>query len=86
MVAMNSDWLTRLINLYARHSGLSPRTVSTYAAGSGDFCDRLERGHTVTVRRASRITQWLSDNWPESADWPADIPRPASRTPNDKAA
>ncbi|WP_425152873.1 hypothetical protein [Candidatus Palauibacter sp.] len=30
----------------------------------------------VTVRTVHRVVQWLSDNWPEGLEWPADIPRP----------
>ena len=37
---------------------------------------RLKRGRDVTSRRAERIIQWFSDNWPVDLDWPADIPRP----------
>ena len=51
-------------------------TISTYAAGAGDFCARLERGHDLTTRRAMRVIQWHSDHWPDDVDWPGDIPRP----------
>ena len=68
-----------LIHRLAEATGRSPRTVSTYAAGSGDFCDRLERGADLTTRRGARVVQWLSDHWPDDLDWPADIPRPAPR-------
>ena len=73
---MYCESITHLIHAYGAATGLTSRTVSTYAAGSGDFCDRLERGHDLTTRRAAKVTQWLSDNWPADLAWPPDIPRP----------
>ena len=68
--------MIRLVHTYGKAAGLSRRTVSTYAAGSGDFCDRLERGCDLTTRRAARVAQWFSDRWPVDLEWPPDIPRP----------
>ena len=82
---MYCDSLIRLVHLYAGAAGLSPRTVSTYAAGSGDFCDRLERGSDLTTRRGRRVVQWFSDHWPADLEWPAEIERPVP-SPKDEAA
>lgn len=38
---------------------------------------RLRGGHDITTRRAARIVQAASDNWPTDLDWPPEIPRPA---------
>ena len=83
---MDCEVLIRLVHEYARAVGLTTRTVSTYAAGSGDFCDRLERGHDLTTRRAARVVQWFSDHWPADLPWPDDIPRPAPSAERGKAA
>ena len=82
---MNGESLLRLARSYGAHHRLALSTVSTYMGGSGDTLVRLERGHDITTQRLARFVQWLSDHWPESAEWPADIPRP---TPNaaDEAA
>ena len=69
--------VARLIACYARHTGRTVGTVSLYASGSGATYARLAAGADITTRRATRIVQWLSDHWPESAEWPTDIPRPA---------
>ena len=69
--------IVRLIDIYARHARLTVGTVSLYASGSGATYRRLRDGADITVRRAARIIQWLSDHWPASAVWPSDIPRPA---------
>jgi len=54
--------------------------------GSGDTISRLSKGHDLTTRRANRFGQWFSDHWPEGAEWPSDIPRPAPNPPQDRAA
>ena len=82
---MDSEKILAITHAYAHATGLSQRTVSTYAAGSGDFCDRLQRGCDVTTRRAARVVQWFSDHWPADLAWPADIPRPAP-TPGSPAS
>ena len=73
---MNIEALIRLIEIYAEATGLTYATVSTYCSGAGDFYARLKRGCDVTTRRAARVTQWFSDNWPADLVWPSDIPRP----------
>ncbi len=72
------DRLVALVNLFAEHKGRSVSTVSRHATGSGDTVARLLRGGTITTRRLDRAIHFLSDNWPDSVAWPADIPRPAS--------
>ena len=73
------DSILRLIGIAAVARGLSPGTIGRAASGSGDFHGRLLAGRDITSRRAARIVQWLSDNWPPGANWPPDIPRPTPR-------
>ncbi len=73
-----ADRLVALLDLFAEHTGRSVSTVSRHATGSGDTVARLRRGGTITTRRLDRAIRFLSDNWPDSVAWPADIPRPAS--------
>lgn len=68
--------LVVLCALFAESTGRSISTVSRHATGSGETIARLRRGHTITTRRAERAFRYLSENWPETAEWPADIPRP----------
>ena len=72
--------LVVLCDLFAERTGQSVSTVSRRATGSGDTISRLRRGCDITTRRADRAFQFLSDNWPESVEWPSHIHRPA-RTP-----
>ena len=72
---MNDD-LLMLARMFADQQELTLSTVSTYMAGSGAAFGRLERGHSITVRRADRILQAFSDHWPPDLSWPSDIERP----------
>ncbi len=80
--------LVRLADDYSAAAQLSVRTVSKCAAGQAYAIDRLRNGHDITTRRAARIAQWFSDNWPADLSWPADVPRPApsSGSPAARAA
>ena len=70
--------LVALVDLFAELTELSPSTVSRHATGSGDTVARLRRGGAITTRRADRAFRFLSDHWPDTVAWPADIPRPPS--------
>ena len=73
--------LIAICDLFAEGTGRSISTVSRHATGSGETIARLRRGSAITTRRAERAFHFLSANWPEPCEWPADIPRPAtSRT------
>lgn len=81
---MDAKSIMRLCELYGAQRGLALSTVSTYAAAAGDFYARLKRGHDLTTRRAARVVQWFSDNWPEDTEWPSDIQRPLPSTRNER--
>ncbi len=70
--------LVALMGRFAKYTGLSISTVSRHATGSGDTVARLQRGGTMTIKRFDRAVRYLSDNWPDSIAWPADVPRPPS--------
>ena len=78
-----TEWLPRLCTIFADHTRRRLSTVSRLATGSGETIARLESGRTITIRRAARALQYLSDHWPEDREWPVEIPRPppASITP-----
>ena len=80
------DDVVRLIKAYANARSVSDSTASLRATGSGDTVSRIGRGMSLTFRRAARIVRWLSDNWPTSTEWPADIPRPTPQPPGAAAS
>ena len=82
---MYSEWLSRIATLYSRNRKVTVATLGTYAAGDGKFFPRLSEGR-VTIRRAERVLQWFSDNWPAGLPWPDDIPRPTPKSTPKEAA
>ena len=74
-----------LVRTLAAATSRSESTVSRLASGSGMTTARLAEGKTITVQRADRILQWLSDHWPRDLAWPPRIARPAP-TPGSSAA
>lgn len=80
---MDKQQLVRLAENYAAHFGLTLSTVSTYAANDGKWLSGLKGGTSCTLRKASSVIGWFSQNWPADLAWPADIPRPSK--PKDAA-
>ncbi len=83
---MSHEYIIKLLEVMATEMRRSPHTIGRLASGSGDFYVRLVRGHDLTIRRAARVFQWLSDHWPDGLDWPEDIPRPLPRPESKKEA
>lgn len=73
---MDKRDLVKLGEFYAAHVGLKLSTVSTYAANDGKWLAGLKGSTSCTLRKASSVVAWFSDNWPSDLAWPADIPRP----------
>lgn len=73
-----SKHLIDLANRYGAHLGLSHWRVSFLARGDGGFFKRLGEGKTCTLKTATAVLQWFSDNWPDDLSWPADVARPAN--------
>lgn len=71
-----TEWLSRLCAIFAARTRRRLSTVSRLATGSGETIARLKRGRTITIRRAARAFQYLSDHWPDDQERPTEIPRP----------
>lgn len=67
----------RLIDRYARATGLAEATISTRLLNDGKGIERLRSGRDIGARKLADRVEYLSANWPDGAAWPADIPRPA---------
>jgi len=78
--------IVALIRAWAVGRGVSVSTASRLLSGSGDTVDRMERGMSLTARRAAAIIQKASDHWPTDLEWPPEIPRPEARPGRDEAA
>lgn len=76
---MSTDTHTHLIDLgsaYASHANLSHWRVSFLMRADGQFLRRLGDGKSCTLRTATMVMQWFSDNWPPDLEWPSHIRRP----------
>ena len=62
---------------YQEATGLKETALSWRLFGDSKKLRRLHSGFDIQVTRYEKALQWLSDHWPEPADWPADVPRPA---------
>ena len=76
---MTTDDLLLLANAYAEERNLKISTVSSYAANDGKFFDRLSEGAGCTLKTATRLLIWFSENWPAELEWPASIARPSKK-------
>lgn len=80
---MRSDIIT-LASRYIETCGrqVSIDRISTVVFGSGTKMRRMIAGTSeVMADVGERAIQWFSDHWPDAAEWPADIPRPAPTNP-----
>lgn len=71
------DRLLAVLTTYAEARKLSLSRVSTLVFGDGKVIDRLQGESDITTSRYEGAMVWLSANWPDGAEWPQDVPRPA---------
>lgn len=69
--------LLAIVDAFAVATGTSDTTISSRVFSDSKKLDAMRRGASITLRRANEALKWFSDNWPESADWPANVNRPA---------
>ena len=78
MENVTSKHLLELSDLYGQHANLSHWRVSFLATGNGQFFRGLKEGCSCTLKTASKVVAWFSDNWPADLEWPRDIARPSA--------
>ncbi|WP_371346247.1 hypothetical protein [Ancylobacter sp. IITR112] len=74
------EHLFRICTSYSAATGLSEATISTRLFRDGKGLARIRAGGDIGARRLERAMQWFAANWPEGAEWPADVPRPDTPT------
>lgn len=65
-----------LVKYFAKAKNRAIATAAKILAGEARLLDRLDKGGSITFKRAIRIRQNASNLWPFDHPWPADIPRP----------
>ena len=68
--------LLSLIDAFCAARGISEARASTLIFNGGARVSQIRGGADIGVRRMQAAMLWISENWPEGAGWPADIPRP----------
>ena len=69
--------LLLLADIKLESSGMSRAAISRAALNDNTFLTRVDRGENFTIGNFDKVVRWLSENWPDGIDWPADIERPA---------
>jgi hypothetical protein len=64
----------------AARGHVSLKRVSTLIFNEGKKLDRLAEGRDLETGSFERAMLWLSQNWPENAEWPVRVPRPVARS------
>ncbi|MGX9981157.1 hypothetical protein [Methylobacterium fujisawaense] len=73
---LTADHLLTVVDAYREARGLSDSRVSTLLFNDGKRLRLVRNGGDVGSRHLAAAFRWLSENWPEAAVWPVDVPRP----------
>lgn len=72
-----TEHLVKVAEAYGRATGLKPGTVGRRMFGSDRFLSKVAEGASFTVRLYDEAMTRFAANWPDGAEWPADVPRPS---------
>ena len=85
MAEVKSSLIGALLLLAARHSAASGESRAALAKAifgrGGHFEDLAEGRRDIATGTFERAMAWFSANWPDGAEWPEDVERPAPRLP-----
>jgi hypothetical protein len=63
---------------YGKSVGHKLPTISGHIFRDSRTLDRLAAGGSLTVRNYHHAMRWLSTHWPDDAQWPDGVTRPAA--------
>jgi len=69
--------LITVADAYCEHRKRSRSRVSTIIFNAGKTLDRVADGADLTTGNWERAMAWFHENWPEGAEWPPHVARPA---------
>lgn len=70
------------VDAYCAARGISEARASTLILNGGARIASIRSGSSdIGARRLVEAMHWLSDHWPEGAEWPNGVPRPAKTEP-----
>jgi hypothetical protein len=71
------EQLITVSDIFAHCRGIGRQRLSTIVLNRGSTLDRIAEGESdITTGTFEKAMMWFSVNWPDGADWPADVPRP----------
>lgn len=68
--------ITHIADIFCQARGLSMSRVSTLVFNDGKRLPSIIAGGDLYTARFEHAMSWFSANWPEGAEWPAEVPRP----------
>lgn len=71
------DQIICVADVYGRAMGIGRKRISTIVLKRGSKLDQIAKGRDLMTEIFERAMQWFSDNWPDGAEWPRDVPRPS---------
>lgn len=74
---LTADHLLTVVDAYRAAREVSDSRVSALLFNDGKRIRMLREGGDIGSRHLVVAFQWLSDHWPDKAEWPSDITRPA---------
>lgn len=75
---LNIEHLIKVADEYGRAANVEDKTVSSRVFQDSKKLGAIRAGSDITVGRYNGALGWFSANWPDGADWPHDVPRPAA--------
>jgi hypothetical protein len=73
---LNIEHILRVADEYGRVAAVEDKTISSRVFQDSKKLGAIRAGSDITVGRYNAALEWFSTNWPESAVWPVDVPRP----------
>lgn len=70
--------LLTVVDVFTAATGRSRGSLSKaiFDRGGGHFDDLATGSRDLATGTLERAMQWFSDNWPDGAEWPAQVKRP----------
>lgn len=65
-----------VVAVFCRAGAIAEPTLSTRLFNDGKRIGAIRAGSDVGARRLALAMSWLSQNWPDGAEWPTDVARP----------
>ncbi len=73
---MMREQIILVADTFGAASGIGRKRVSTIVLNRGSKLDDIAAGGDLMTGVFERALLWFSENWPDDATWPSEVPRP----------